>query len=641
MIPWAPVRAVFAAGLLLLAAAGISTLVLVLLKRFFAIRDLETSPGPLLRTVSGLVIIGWCGCVGGQLTRLPVGAVTGLLVVAAAVGLCVTGRSVRAAWQSRPRGLTAILRQLTVNLFVAVCVLLTLGPALCPPAGWDELVYHCVLPFRWHRDGWLQVYGDLPYSGFPGLLEILTWLVVPVEGLITPRLLTWCCWMLSLILIRDCLRGPASARAAGIMTMAIAGCPAMLMIAANCYVESLQLALTAAVLVAMRRLTGRLRIVVVAVLCGGAAGCKLTGMVCVVLPVLWILTGGSALQHEPLHRRFRRVALLFAITAATAAPFYVRPWMATGNPLHPYFAEWFDQSSVAIETSRYHHDLASSSFGMRNSGALLLGPAMLAFEEDIYDGTLGWQFIVLLLLAGAAVLIRPQRHPGTLTTQAVACVTLIFYAAWYLTAQQARFALPFALMVVVAGASLLPGLTAIWRNAVLAALLGATVISLPVRTAGYYLVSWETLGGFWSWNQYVEDGMGGSHMEMVRAVRGTVPPDQRLLILFDQRTLYPDRDATIATPFFQSGAFSPPEDYADGKRVNEALDQAAADYLLMARVPQGPDQAADWWSRLGPLYVGLKQCQEEGLLVTVWESEEYLLFRVVSHSANETSPDVR
>ena len=65
--------------------------------------------------------------------------------------------------------------------------LLTLGPALCIPDGWDELVYHHELPKRWQRDGWLAIYPDLPYSGFPSLAETLFWLVNPIEGVIVPR----------------------------------------------------------------------------------------------------------------------------------------------------------------------------------------------------------------------------------------------------------------------------------------------------------------------------------------------------------------------------------------------------------------------------------------------------------------------
>ena len=57
--------------------------------------------------------------------------------------------------------------------------LVTLIPALCYPSGWDELVYHAVLPRRWSTEGWPAFYTDLPYSGFPSSGEILFWLIAP------------------------------------------------------------------------------------------------------------------------------------------------------------------------------------------------------------------------------------------------------------------------------------------------------------------------------------------------------------------------------------------------------------------------------------------------------------------------------
>src|SRR5947199_351201 len=74
-----------------------------------------------------------------------------------------------------------------------VLIIVTLGPALSYPSGWDELVYHHELPRRWLADGWPAFYPDLPYSGFPSLGEILFWLMAPIEDVIAPRLMAWAC----------------------------------------------------------------------------------------------------------------------------------------------------------------------------------------------------------------------------------------------------------------------------------------------------------------------------------------------------------------------------------------------------------------------------------------------------------------
>src|SRR4051794_10965399 len=113
----------------------------------------------------------------------------------------------------------------------------TLGPALCYPTGWDELVYHQVLPRRWQADGWPAVYADLPYSGFPSLGEILFWLLSPLDSAIAPRLLVWVSWLLGLALVYRLLLRRLAATSAITILLAFAVSETALMISANCYVE--------------------------------------------------------------------------------------------------------------------------------------------------------------------------------------------------------------------------------------------------------------------------------------------------------------------------------------------------------------------------------------------------------------------
>lgn len=248
---------------------------------------------------------------------------------------------------------------------------LTLGPALCYPTGWDELAYHEVLPRRWLADGSLTFYSDLPYSAFPSLSEILFWLMAPIESVIAPRLLVWICWILGLGFLYLLLRRRLASGSSAIVTLVVAISDTMLMISANCYVETLLMMNVAATLLAVELRTQQNAAgdrwttpAILAVLAGGAAAVKLTGLAAAALPILWY--AGQAWRN---HSRWRAAAWSCAVysivTPCVFVPFYLRSWLATGNPFYPYLAEWFTTDPVRLDLSRYHHAIGGFAFGAR------------------------------------------------------------------------------------------------------------------------------------------------------------------------------------------------------------------------------------------------------------------------------------
>jgi hypothetical protein len=82
-----------------------------------------------------------------------------------------------------------------------------------------------------------------------------------------------------------------------------------------------------------------------------------------------------------------------------------------------------------------------------------------------------------------------------------------------------------------------------------------------------------------------------SNVEEWKALRS--PPDARLVLLFEHRTMYVPRPAEIATPFFQAGGFTPPEAFADAECVIEALRRDGIRHVVMTRSPVGPDHARE------------------------------------------------
>lgn len=568
---------------------------------------------------------------------------------------------------------------------------LTLGPGLCYPTGWDELVYHGVLPRRWLLEGRLEVYDDLPYSGFPSSAEILFWLIAPLESLIAPRLVNWTWWVMALVLLFRLQRHFVTTFPALILTVAFAVSPAALLISANCYVETLQLMNLAALLrvfflVPAVRTSGGPRSLcalegdgrwslAAGILLGGSAAVKLTGIATLCLP--WIGWAGSALDRSRRQAWASRMGAIWVIAVLYAFPFYLRPSLATGNPFYPYFDEWFSADPARRDMSRYHHELGSGPFGLPTLVGLIAGPWLLAVEDRLYDGSLGWQHLVLLLLGGGACLNAfPRREQGfcensprssmacrlrRLHRQRVwwlAAVALWFYVFWFATSQQARFVLPAAMTFsLVSGA----GLRHLWQAAarshavasgrsqpsetlqapnvrrarravggVLALLLMLSAVSFPWRTLPYYLASWETVGGWWTWSEYVADGTGGHYIPLVQALRTHTPEHARLLLLFEHRGLYLPRPYLIGTPFFQPGGFTPPEQFAHQQALLEFLQAEGITHVVMTKSLVGPDRSPAWFERLEPLFRGIEECVAAGKLDVAWTSEDYVVFAVRS-----------
>jgi hypothetical protein len=628
--------AVLAVGLLALAGCGLGGLVV----KFTRPGRWTIGETLLVRIIFGLNLLALLGVILGQLGLLTQGR-TGWLLAAGSLVAVVDFARTRGdwlppagSWRQRFNGRPSLSAALVGGLAL-LATLATLGPALCFPAGWDELVYHATLPRRWAAEGWPAFYADLPYSGFPSLGEILFWLASPIESLVTSRLLVWAAWMAGFVLLEALLRRRLPRQVSLALVLALAISPASLLVSANCYVEALLMADLAAMLfvlaVPQRAASDRVTLrtaAILGILAGGAAAVKLTGVVLLVVP-LGVL---AALALKPSRRTRALAASATATTVAAlvALPFYLRPWLATGNPLYPYFAGWFSDDPARLEMSRYHHAIGGAWFGVHTLDAFLTGPILLAFRDENYDGWFGWQLVGLLALAGGALVVRRRRALWAAAVL-VGLLWLALYAFWFFTAQQARFLVPAMLLVVLLagqGFRQLVRQQGPWRSGIVAALVLASLASLPWRTAGYYAASWLTIGGAFSQTHFVDEGTSFRHLPLARACREHLPENARLLVLFENRTLYLPQPALVGTPFFQERGFTPPEDFAEPAAILARLREDQITHVVLAKGPLGPDRLAEWTDRLDPLFRSLEAATRQDALRVIWESDDYALLEV-------------
>lgn len=229
----------------------------------------------------------------------------------------------------------------TAFAFALGIALSTVTMALYPPTGFDELSYHLPMARSFAESGALPLLPDLRYPAFPALAEVLfaeLWLwggelsshavsVVATLGT-AGLLLSWGWWY----------RRPSVGYLA---TALYCGSPIAIYLAGTGYVEPVLALWTVGALFALARFRedgSAAWSSAAALLAGSAASTKYLGL-------LVLAFVGLLMLFECRNRGWRHAALFCLVAAAAAAPSYVRIWVLTGNPLFPFYSEWFGSSA--------------------------------------------------------------------------------------------------------------------------------------------------------------------------------------------------------------------------------------------------------------------------------------------------------
>lgn len=514
------------------------------------------------------------------------------------------------------------------QLIFILPIVFTLGPALTYPSGWDELVYHLELPRRWHEAQALNVQLDLPYSALPSMLEAILTLTYPLESLITPRLLVWVIWLHGLCMFRYACGRVCSHTNANCLTLAMVACPASLLISANCYVESLIWANTAGLLwvivCSTRQLSHPITYpALLGLFIGGAIAIKMTSVGLLCLPIFLAFIANDRAKLSAL-----QAALVLLMAIGWASPFYLRTWCLVGNPVAPFYAQWFTNDVAWLVCSHYHHDLAVSNFGMRGLPGFLVGPSALAFAYELYDGSFGWQWLLLLLLLVVAVM-RASMLDGPRRNFVRVCIAsaCMFYGLWFLTSQQARFAIPLAMIVIFCAGIGIETYREPAQRGWRVALVGLSLVSIPWINFGYYLDSWFCVMKVRTPLDYVRDGVTDSYAELSLYLHEQLPKEAKCVTLFEHRLTYLPPQVEIATPYFQVKYFRSPSVQTPENLMAE-LREAHISHVILTTNPLGPDVSSNRIEDQRQWFRNIDECLASGRLKVIWKSEFHAVAEV-------------
>jgi hypothetical protein len=304
------------------------------------------------------------------------------------------------------------------------------------------------------------------------------------------------------------------------------------------------IALSALNLLVWVRSGSRAALVVSGLFLGAGVGMKYIGLYAA------IAFGVAALLVAGRRARPAAIATLAVPALLVAAPWYVKNWIWTGNPVFPFLfggAEESVRSFVEAQTREY-------GFGRSVSDALLL-PVRLAFDSDAFDGS-AWLSPLLLFFPLLALLDRRARRYAGAALAGVA----VYAAIWFSTSQQARFLIPVLPVLAVLAALGVRELARLGRAGYAAAAL-ATVGTLAGGLAifgVFCLQFFPVVFGVQSEQEFL--GKRTAYYDGVAWLNRTLSADDRVLTDFASPYLEPR--FVVWTPLVL-----PPEDGVAGTRA--------------------------------------------------------------------------
>lgn len=316
----------------------------------------------------GFGVVGLLVLVVGLAGWLNTAVLAGLAVALTVVGLPRLVR-LRPTWPRPPR---------PIALYVVPALLLAFTLALLPPTAWDSLFYHLTGPQRYLAAGRIAPGIDVPHFNFPSLMQMNFLLAMAVRGDVAAQLLHFAfifplAGIVSLAARK--LLGLAQGWTAVLFLLAT---PMVLTLSTWAYNDVALAFYAAAALVAFLRWreTAALSWLLLAgAMAGFAISMKYTSFVAPLFLGLLLLWDVRADLTGDWKRGWQAVLAYGGTAALVAAPWYVKNFFFTGNPVYPF-----------VFGGRFWDEFRAAGYANAGSG-IGLDPILLLRLP--YDLTLG------------------------------------------------------------------------------------------------------------------------------------------------------------------------------------------------------------------------------------------------------------
>ncbi|MFA6002688.1 MAG: phospholipid carrier-dependent glycosyltransferase [Elusimicrobiota bacterium] len=370
---------------------------------------------------------------------------------------------------------------------VGLPLALVFWAAWVPPHQYDSLVYHLALPQAYLHAGGLTRVDHLVFSHFPQNGEMLFTLALALKSDLLAQLLMWAAAALSAAWLWVIPRTEAPDGGRWLACLLLVTHTAVLLLASTTYVEPLVMLWTTAAALSFWRWRSaggepvRGWLTLSAVFTGLALGTKYyagatAGIIGLMLLVRWAAAPPG--QRRP---RFWELAWFVGLTALVFAPWLIKNYAAIGNPVFPFFYQWFESTRAGWpkdSAQGYFKILTEYGVGVSWWRFLAVLPFQLLGNSLRFGGgmdvlgDMGWE----ILFWSLPLALWASRGLRMLRWLAVFCG--LYLAVWLSTGVVLRFLTALApLLCLLAGCGLhaLWGRLEGWGRRVLAAGLGLLI----------------------------------------------------------------------------------------------------------------------------------------------------------------------
>jgi len=513
-----------------------------------AIRFASRSEGLFLSACIGLVITGYAVFllgVTGSLAASGIGLLLISLALFSAAGWLHPIRTapaepfVRSVWE------------LSASLLLGILLLAGFVLTMTPEIGKDALIYHLAVPklYLLHH-GFYFIPGNV-FASYPLLGEMHYLLALFLQNDILAKAMNYavlCGILLGMALFaKFLLQEHVFPTLSMLLFLSI---PSVFAVSHMAYNDLFVTLFTLAAVYSFLRWSEQgmtVWLILCGVFSGSAAACKYTALLLTPLGCLGILWYAFRRKAETLQTL--QLLMLFAAAALIAgSPFYLKNWILTGNPLHPFFYGIFGGREWDGDQARLY-DLFIQSLGM---GRTILDYLLLPWNVSLrakmdspqFDGILGPIFLLTLpFLAG----LRRWETP----VRVVLVYALLCFLFWASSAQQIRYLIPlFPILALVTGAIV----TRYRKQKRIFALL-LCIVAASLAFNGYHIIRGfmkisplRTAAGIESRDEFLSRTL--RHYPLYRFVNRNLPPDARVFLLYMKNyTFLCDRDCYADSMF--------------------------------------------------------------------------------------------
>ncbi len=494
--------------------------------------------------IIGLMILALASA--GLLYGIATGLLLGLLALIARHEIIDIGKFVA---KRLPREFH-ILEVLFLGM-LAFALSITLINCLAPLTANDALVYHINLPKTYCRFHHLEklpfnVYANMPHNG-----EILYTATYSITGEVGSRVFYF------LLIVATAFALYTSARRCGGKTAALVATSILIvepLLIDNRIVCNVDILLTlftlAVVLVLMsgKEIAGNRKFFVLGLLLGFMLGIKYSAAGMLIGIIIAVLYDRVNLKH---------LGIAILVTFLAFMPWMVKNQLYIGNPLYPLLERIFDGKNWDnVQAAQLMNWQRSMGMG-RGIGDYLMLPFNVftrgkpGLNYTRFDGTINPLLLVLLPL----VFLKRDRNMTK-----VLIVALVGFVFWMITSQQLRFLLPVLALLGIAASYALENLRTYFGKkflAIVLLLIFAVEISgmiLPDQygkpvASGAFCDRLPIVAGLEQKQAYL--ARTTQEYEMMEYINKNLPPNEPILLIWENRGYYLDRPY-FADSFFEA-----------------------------------------------------------------------------------------